>query len=496
MHRSSLFRSFACLALAAGLCSLAHAQMGRRFPSEKKIVVDPVTGVELAFLTSTPAGDSKIYPTHPQWTADGQWIIFRSKRVPGQAMAVNEQSGVLVQVTETGYTGALCMAQKTIRLFFCRPVDHLTRKPEVPESVSRGDDPRRTVTVGKDGKPQMDEASLKAETEARAADARRAAERKAKPRVQQEVVSLDLARLFADSAAGTLKPAASYETVHGVIPLDIGGAGELALDADEQTVYFRMEKEAAAKLLAEGTRIEENFGPRHMGAGPAGVAKMDLRTGAVSPVVVVPFQVGHIQSNPWTPGQVMFCWETGGKSPQRTWVVNGDGTKLRPLFAEASFDWVTHEAFIGPDEAAFAVLGHRPIGTKDEWGECGSRAHPTGLGISSVSTGTMLFVGQTKTGSGFWHVHGSADGRWATGDDFERNLYLIDRRTSEMILISAGHKTTAADHVHPTFSPDSTRISIQSAMLSEDNRTMNICVVPVPKAWLARTYDEKVHPSK
>lgn len=30
------------------------------------------------FLTSTPTGDAKIYQTHNQWTADGQWLIFRS----------------------------------------------------------------------------------------------------------------------------------------------------------------------------------------------------------------------------------------------------------------------------------------------------------------------------------------------------------------------------------------------------------------------------------
>ena len=58
-----------------------HAQIGKRFPSERKLVKDPVTGVMLTFLTSTPAGDSKIYQTHNQWTADGQWLIFRSGRV-------------------------------------------------------------------------------------------------------------------------------------------------------------------------------------------------------------------------------------------------------------------------------------------------------------------------------------------------------------------------------------------------------------------------------
>jgi oligogalacturonide lyase len=53
-----------------------------------------------------------------------------------------------------------------------------------------------------------------------------------------------------------------------------------------------------------------------------------------------------------------------------------------------------------------------------------------------------------------------------------------------MILLSTGHKVTASDHPHPTFSPDGTRIEIQSAMLSEDNRSMNICVIPVPEKWL------------
>ena len=70
------------------------AQMGRRFPSERKIISDPKTGVELVFLTSkSGTGDSKIYQTHNQWTSDGQWVIFRSNRVPGEAMAVNEETG-------------------------------------------------------------------------------------------------------------------------------------------------------------------------------------------------------------------------------------------------------------------------------------------------------------------------------------------------------------------------------------------------------------------
>src|SRR5665213_2016847 len=103
-----------------GLIATMTAQIGTRFPSEKKIVADPVTGIPLTFLTSKPVGDSKIYQTHHQWSADGKWVIFRSNRVHGQAMAVNEETGTIVQVTEGGYTGMLCLADHSMNLYFLR----------------------------------------------------------------------------------------------------------------------------------------------------------------------------------------------------------------------------------------------------------------------------------------------------------------------------------------------------------------------------------------
>ena len=98
--RRSTLRFLASASLATALLlalpSAGSAQIGTRFPSEKKIIIDEVSGVPLTFLTSQPAGDSKIYQTHHQWTSDGQWLVFRSNRVPGQAMAVNEATGDLV----------------------------------------------------------------------------------------------------------------------------------------------------------------------------------------------------------------------------------------------------------------------------------------------------------------------------------------------------------------------------------------------------------------
>ena len=462
------------------------AGIGQRLPSEKKIVIDPVTGIPLTFLTSTPAGDSKIYQTHPQWTADGKWVIFRSNRVRGQAFAVNEDSGDIVQVTENGYMGMLCVARHSMHLYLMR---------DLRRGLGQGgfdiDRQGRVVTDKRDlarsAEPPAGEAAPAAGANAPGARPARGV-----PRGPFEIVEVDLAKVFTDSAAGTMKPASEYERVCGTIAGGLIAGGDMALDANEDFAYFRVTGGDVGQHLPAGTKIAEPFGPRTMGAGPAGLRAMDLKTGEVKFVVDVPFQIGHVQTNPWVPGEIVFCWETGGKAPQRTWTVMADGTGLRPLYPEAPYEWVTHEAVITRDEVAIAIMGHRKVGTNDAWGIAGTREHPTGLGIVNLRTREMRIIAQTPSGSGLWHVNGSPDGRWAVGDDFSRSIYLIDRHTSEMIMLSTGHKQTAADHPHPTFSADSTRIEIESAMLSADGRAMNICIIPVPPSWLARTYSDKV----
>jgi oligogalacturonide lyase len=482
--------AFAILTLtlwALASSSPALAQIGRRFPSEKKIVPDPVTGVPLSFLTSTPAGDAKIYQTHPQWTADGKWLIFRSGRAAGQAFAVNEETGDIVQVTENGFTGMLCVAQKSMRLIHMRPVKP-DAAPLSPPRVSPAPAPSTPVPAA----PVPPTPMTAPATPSTGSSASPIPTPTPNPQAF-EIVAIELAKVFADSKAGTMKPAAEYEHVFGTIPAGMATQYELALDATEEVAYFCLTREEAAKHVPPGMKLEAAFGARKWGRGPMGIGSMNLKTGEVKVVVATPFQVGHIQTNPWVPGEIVLAWETAGKSPQRTWTVMADGTGLRPLYPEAAYDWVTHEAVITKDEVAFAIMGHRKLGANDAWGPSGTREHATGLGIVNLRTREFYIAAQTKSGSGLWHVHGSPDGRWAVGDDFTRNLYLIDRHTNEMMLLSTGHKETAADHPHPTFSPDGTRIQIQSAMLSEDNRSMNICVIPVPGAWLKRTYGENAN---
>jgi oligogalacturonide lyase len=506
------------LALCASflLISPAFAGIGARFPSEKMVVADPVTGIPLEFLTSADGkGDSKIYQTHHQWTSDGKWLIFRSSRPgSGQAMAVNEETGDIVQVSESGFMGMLCVADHSMHLYFLRSV--------------------RGSGAGADGDvAAAPEPPPPAEGAPAAPGAPAGRGRGFGPRGPTQVISVDLAKLFADSAAGTLKASTEYEHVCGTIPPEVA-AGDMALDPTEDYAYVRTGREYALKHISPDTKIEPTFGPRGMGAGPSGLISVNLHTGEIKDIVSVPFQMGHVQTNPWMPGEIVFCWETGGKAPQRTWTIRSDGTGLRPLYPEPAYDWVTHEAVITQDEVAIAILYLRtPLGTRGGGGrqagaagaqkdgkgppprggggpraaappptpeqaaildQTGTDGHATGVGIVNLRTREMRIVGQLPIGDpgrSIWHVNGSPDGRWAVADDFQYRLWIIDRHSGEMkLLADMGHVTTAQDHIHPTFNADSTKIEIQSAMLSKDKRSLHIVVVPVPQSWLARTYTD------
>jgi oligogalacturonide lyase len=81
-------------------------------------------------------------------------------------------------------------------------------------------------------------------------------------------------------------------------------------------------------------------------------------------------------------------------------------------------------------------------------------------------------------GDGFWHSAGTADGRWAVGDTFGgRELYLIDRRSGERTLLTAGH----SGHPHASFSPDGTRVLFQSGLLG-GGETLDLFVVSAAAA--------------
>ncbi len=410
----------ACLLAASSALAQAPASnVGRRFPNESRILVDRVTGVPITALTTSPANDAKIYQTHPQWTSDNQYIIFLSNRSGpvNQAFAVNEVTGDIVQLTDgpTTDTGSLNISRKTMTLYF-----------------NRGGKRSGTPT---------------------------------------QFVELHLGTLLKDSEAGTLKDPASYERVIGSLPANLEMAGGFTLDADEKCAYIGVTRLDAIKG-APPPMIQR--GQVNIVNRPGGLRRIDLQTGEITTVIDVPFTMGHVQANPWTPGEIVYCNETGGDAPQRMWFTRADGTGNTALYKETPDEWITHEAWVGKNEVMFVIMGFQPR----------LRTKPNGIAVIDVRTQQMRLLGQAPDIRGFWHCNGSPDGHWAVGDTFEGDIYLINRHTGEITLLTTDHKMKP-DHTHPTFSPDSKRILIQSGLLT-NGKSLDLMVVNVP-LWLQNT---------
>jgi oligogalacturonide lyase len=212
-------------------------------------------------------------------------------------------------------------------------------------------------------------------------------------------------------------------------PEGVGHQGMLSLDATERVLY------AGATFEPEKRW---------------GIIALDLPRGTWRTIVEVDFLVGHVQANPEIPGVVSFCWETGGDAPQRTWLVDARDGIARPFYKETYEEWVTHEAWWGPDRMLFTIWPY----------DDARKAQPHGVGVVDRATGEHRIYYQMPA----WHTAGSPDGRWVMADDFERNLWLIDPSTGERRLLTQGHNTKGVDtHPHASFTPDSKGIVFTSS---------------------------------
>ncbi|MCM4157239.1 biopolymer transporter Tol [Gramella sp. AN32] len=270
----------------------------------------------------------------------------------------------------------------------------------------------------------------------------------------QNIIELDLDQLLSDSEEDNVGEPAEYEKIIAKIPDTISPSG-IGLDAEETSVYF-------------STKIE-----KHRSA----IYKTDFKSGNTIKLKEVPFRIGHLQANPYVSGEIMYCWETGGDSPQRIWylTVNNDGSvKNRPLFEESDSDWVTHEVFMGPDHILFNVMGHLDR----------LRKNKTGIFSLNIRTGNLEYHGQTN-GGGYWHSNGTPEGNWISGDTFDGKLYRLNASdTTDVTLLSQGHRLlskspfTGEAHLHQSVSPDGKWVLINSSYFTEND----IMLVPLHPA--------------
>ena len=165
------------------------------------------------------------------------------------------------------------------------------------------------------------------------------------------------------------------------------------------------------------------------------IGLLSTTNGSYRPVLSQGFRIGHVQHSPTDP-LIFYVWETGGFAPQRTWLVNTDGSGNRPFYARTSptnwftplKEWVTHEAWV------------------------------TGTGEMTMVNDKVGVMLVDKTGAArlvreghYWHAAASPDGARIVADDFEGRLWLITTATGETRLLATGLRDTVRVHPHASF---------------------------------------------
>lgn len=165
------------------------------------------------------------------------------------------------------------------------------------------------------------------------------------------------------------------------------------------------------------------------------IGLMDIATGSYKTVITQGFRIGHIQHHPTLP-LIFYVWETGGYAPQRSWLVNDDGSGNRPFYAATDpkqwvtplKEWMTHESWV------------------PQTGEMTMIMDKVGIVIVDVEGKSRLLPGD------YWHVYARPDGKFLVADDNKGNLWLIESATDNRRLLASGlREGVRASHAHASF---------------------------------------------
>ena len=376
-----------CLLLIFVLVTMLHAHycsasqdtcyVGRTFPSERMTYTDSVTGYKISMLTTLPAKDNKIYQTHPNWTADGRYIVFMSDRTgTNQYFALWVDTGAITQLTSDKAPGNAFLSRTKGIMFYVSK--HAIWKLNINAICN----------------------------------------------LKKKVLS----SRFRQKVAG--------------LPEKLKLSGTLSVDSNGKDIYL-------------GVQYDEDSW---------GLVALNTYTGKFRKIIDSSFRIGHCQAHPSISGLIMYCWETGGDSQQRMWIVRADGSGNKPFYKETYDEWVTHEVWWGADKALFAIWPKNEQMLKK----------PHGIAYISINNRELKVLSQKK----YWHVGGSPDGKWAAGDNFNGEIYLINAETGDAMLLTQGHRPRGATvHPHPSFSPDGSAI----LFCSEKNGNWDLFLVQLKK---------------
>jgi len=166
------------------------------------------------------------------------------------------------------------------------------------------------------------------------------------------------------------------------------------------------------------------------------IGLMHTETGAYRPVVAQGFRIGHVQHSPTDP-LIFYVWETGGYAPQRTWVVNADGSGNRPFYARTDpktwftplKEWITHEAWVNGTGEMTMINSKQGV-----------------MLVSKDGSARMVREGH------YWHAAARPDGKVLVLDDAQGRLWLMEAATGNTRLLATGLRDSVRGvHAHPSF---------------------------------------------
>ncbi|MBO9606737.1 MAG: hypothetical protein J7639_12340 [Paenibacillaceae bacterium] len=207
------------------------------------------------------------------------------------------------------------------------------------------------------------------------------------------------------------------------------------------------------------------------------VGTVDAATGevkeAIRPQFAEPYPVAnHAMINPVDPEQIFFSHE--GKTehiPDRLWVADVGTQRMRNLFAQKRRGDGTHVEYVGHEMWAYDGSGlvfvkypHSPD-------------RPTGVWFVDRSGGASFVNGDYR----YWHVGISPDGKHAAADTQEpgiAKIVLIDMATKRSrLLCELPCRGRHPAHPHPSFSPDSRKVTF-SFTDERDDLWVGVMAVP------------------
>ena len=259
-----------------------------------------------------------------------------------------------------------------------------------------------------------------------------------KEKENRNMYVMDLNKFFADVKQGKVGKPSAYETFIGTFPTEMGRPGGYAVDCNDDYAYITVEREGTEEekeRMMKNAFLPESNQPVKIKPTLCGIRKMNLST--------------------------------------------GDGTVFKPLYKETPLDWVTHETFATKDFVYFNILGFQPR----------LRKQASGIVRINLRTDDVELIGQVElekdrqaidgqlVGRGFWHCNASRDNKWAAGDTFGGNVWLVNVQTGERHWLASDTKMKP-DHAHPSFSPDGTKVLFQSGHFTNGKR-LNLMMVDI-----------------